>query len=446
MKKTRASSLLGFLPLAVIALLVAGCGRGNGFESAASKTPTLEPTETPFPIWTPPPPMPENSAITLVPAGPPTSYGELPAGIYVADASTGEAFQVVTAPGPILEPWEWISPTQLVLCGWEPPDRSCYLLDLDAKTLRRLPRSNEHGITVSHSGDLMTTLDLFDLVISSVADDREIGRIVNGPMAIENWNPYVSWAPDDKHIYVRSAGSTTGLIASVEAAPKVVAADTPGATETADWTPDSRAVVFANGDGVFSIDATSGETTRLYSWPAGSNVVPEEVRLSPDGKYALAETYKTREAYIVPLDGRTQGIRITNVEPSDSAWSPTDDVLALIADRCTQDSRLVLVNPDGSIRTTVKDADFIPRFSADGRMMAFVGPDPSASGTQVAYGVVVRSASGDYSVASFVPNLFDDTTWSPDGRWFADETGIMPAPYANSCMETSSKTEITPFP
>ncbi|MGA2285325.1 MAG: hypothetical protein ABSG55_03540 [Dehalococcoidia bacterium] len=441
MRDAKATSLLPFLVIAVAALLVAGCGR-SGADNAASNAPTI----TPFATETPSPLLPELSSITLAPAGPPAADGELPAGIYIADASTGQAYQVVTAPGPILEPWEWISPTRLVLCGWQASDRSCYLLDLDGKTLRRLPRSDEQAITFSHSGDLMTTLDLFDLVISSVADDREIGRIVNGPMAIENWNPYVSWAPDDKHIFVRSAGSTTGFIASVEAMPKTVSADTPGNNVTADWMPDSSAVVFANDSGIFSIDAASGQTTTLYSWPAGSSFAPDDVRLSPDGKSALVMEYPSRTAYVVPLDGSAGGTEITNVEPLDTQWSPTDDVLALIADRCTSDSRLLLINPDGSIRTTVDGADFIPRFSADGGMIAFVGPDPSGSGTQGSYGVVVRSAGGDYGVASFVPNFFDDTTWSPDGRWFADETGIMPPPYANSCVETASKTEITLFP
>ncbi len=440
-KDAKVGSLLAFVAVAAMALLVAGCGSGSGAASVSSNTATTEPTATPFLTETPPPPLPELSAITLEP----TAGGDYPPGMYLVDASTGQPYQIVTAPGPILEPWEWISATQLVLCGWMPSDRNCYLLDLDAKTLRRLPRSDEQGITVSHSGDFMTSLDLFDLVISSVADDREIGRIVNGPMAVENWNPYVSWAPNDKHIFVRSAGSTTGFIASVEATPTVVPADTSGDSGTMDWTPDSRAVVFASSDGVFSIDATSGETTRLYSWPAGSSVAPDAIRLSPDGKFALAVEYASRDAYVVPLDGSAGGIHITNVESEDTGWSPTEDVLATIADRCTPDSRLLLVDPDGSIRTTIAGADFIPRFSADGSMIAYEGADPAASEGADTNGVVLRSASGDYHVTSFLPGFYDDTTWSPDGRWFADETGIMPPPYANSC-DTTAKTEIKPFP
>jgi len=439
-KDARVGSLLVLLTVAAMVLVVAGCGRGSGADDVSSNTATSGPTATLFLTETPSPPLPELSSITLAP----TARGDYPPGMYIVDASTGRPYQIITAPGPILEPWEWISPTQLVLCGWMPSDRSCYLLDLDAKALRRLPRSDEQGITVSHSGDLMTSLDLFDLVISSVADDREIGRIVNGPMAIENWNPNVSWAPDDEHIFLQSAGSTTGFIASVEAEPKLVPADAP-VSGMVDWTPDSRAVVFANTDGIFSIDATSGETTRLYSWPAGSNVAPDAVRLSPDGKFALAVEEVSRDAYVVPLDGSPGGTKITNVESEDTGWSPTEDVLATIADRCTPDSRLLLVNPDGSIRTTITGADFIPRFSADGSMIAYEGADPSASGTQPAQGVVVRSATGGYQVTSFLPGFFDDTTWSPDGRWFADETGIMPPPYANSC-DTTAKTEITQLP
>ena len=172
-------------------------------------------------------------------------------------------------------------------------DRSCYVLDLDAKTLRRLPRSDEHGITVSHSGDLMTSLDLFDLVISSVADGREIDRIVNGPCLSRTGNPYVSWAPDDKHIFFRSAGSTTGFIASVEATPKMVAADTPGdravtgRRTVARWSsPTSTAS---------SQSMPTGPHGALYSWPAGSSVVPDDLRLSPDGKFALVMEYRSRD-------------------------------------------------------------------------------------------------------------------------------------------------------
>ncbi len=429
------------LPALAAVVLLAGCGGGSGANSTSSNTPSPAPPATSFATETPPPDLPELSSISLQPG----EQGQYQSGMYLVDAATGQPYQIVTAPGPILDPWEWISPTQLVLCGWVPQDRNCYLLDIDAKTLRRLPRSDQQDVTVSHSGDLMTSLDLFDLVISRIADDQEIGRIVNGPNPIDNWNPYVRWSPDDTRLFLRAAGGATGYIASVEATPQLLPAGTVPSGAIVDWTPDSRSVVFADQSGVSSIDAATGQTTRLFAWPAGSSITPDEVRVSPDGRFALVLAFAARDAYVVPLGGSATGIHISNVESMDIAWSPKGDVLALIADRCTADSRLLLVNADGSVRTTINGANFIARFSADGSMVAYEGLDPAASGPDAAQGIVVRNA-GDYSVASFVPGLFDDTSWSPDGRWFSVETALMPPPYANSCVETASKTEIRPFP
>jgi Tol biopolymer transport system component len=104
------------------------------------------------------------------------------------------------------------------------------------------------------------------------------------------------------------------------------------------------------------------------------------------------------------------------------------------------------VNPDGSVRSTVEGAAQIPRFSADGRMIAYEGSGPPEKGMQDTFGIVVRSAEGNNDLVSFMPDFYDDETWSPDGRWFADSTGLDPAPYTDSCVGDLAKTEILPFP
>jgi hypothetical protein len=451
-KNARAVSLVGLLILAASALLIAGCGRGNGAENAASQstaTATREPTETPFPTWTPAPSLPETSSVSLEPAHL-TQNGQWPRpdGLFIADASTGEVFWAKTQPGPTLYPQQWVSPTRLVVYTWNSPDSSYYLLDLDAKSLRRLSVSADEGaVSFSHAIGLMTsTVPNGELIISSIADNREVARIANGPTAIANWSPYVQWAPDDKHIFFRSANSTSGTIASVEPTPVIVPAETPGDVGPIAWTPDGRAVVFANTDGIFSIDATSGQTTRLYSWPAGINVVAEEISLSPDGEHAFVALSggPQRDALIVPLNGRTQGSRITYIEMSDTAWSSANDLLAVIADRCTPDSRLLLVNADGSLRATIAGAGFIPRFSEDGSVFAYVGNGPPELGMQGQWGTTVRNAA-DGTLVSFAAGFPDDNYWSPDGRWLADTPNDI-APYTDSCASGLEKTEILPFP
>ena len=206
-------------------------------------------------------------------------------------------------------------------------------------------------------------------------------------------------------------------------------------------------MIFANAEGIFSIDATSGQKTRLYAWPSGAGKVYGELALSPDAKYALvsAGSGSKRDAVIVPLGGRTKGVRIAYVELSDAAWSPTEDFLAVIADRCTPDSRLLLVNADGSLRATIPGAEFIPRFSADGTTMAYFGSGPEGSAKGGQGGIVIRSATGDNALIAFAPGLFNDGAWSPDGRWMAYSPSG-PSPFVDSCAVGDERTAITPFP
>ena len=167
---------------------------------------------------------------------------------------------------------------------------------------------------------------------------------------------------------------------------------------TATWSSDGSAIVFANAKGIFSVNADSGEKTPLYSWPAGQRRGPDFLKLSPDGKYALAAGHGLPDGFralVVPLAGGTQGIQITSVDAFNAEWSPTEDVAAVIADWCKPEARLLLVNPDGSIRSTVEPArSQIPRFSADGSMIAYEGSGPQEKGMQDQFGIVVRSAGG----------------------------------------------------
>jgi hypothetical protein len=372
----------------------------------------------------------ETSTVTLEKVTAPDNGVE--GRLYIGDTSTGEIFRVKTQPDSWLSAYQWVSSTKLIAVG---DRRDYYLLDLSAKTLRRLPGPvAESNVTFSHSGELMAmTGPNGELMIWSVEEDRELARITTGPIS------HTVWSPDDKHIFWPGAPSG---IASVGPEPVVVAADTGESGLTAAWSSDGTSVVFNGGDGIYSTDADSGAKTLLYSWPAGVEPMPEAPKLSPDGKYALVAARGTDDGFsfralIVPLDG-TPGVQVTSAWAADAEWSPVEDVVAVVADWCKPESRLLLLNPDGSIRSTFEGAMQIPGFSPDGSMIAYVGSDPQG-GTDG--GVLVRSVEGE-SVVAFLPGFLRDDVWSPDGRWLA----YTPGPLTYQCAEIAGSTQVLPFP
>ena len=373
--------------------------------------------------------LPENSTLTLEKVTAPDADAE--GKLYLGDTATGNIFRVKTRPDSWLSAYQWVSPTQLIVAGYY---HDYYLLDLTAKTLDRLPGTVAgSNVSISHSGELMAIPGpTGDLMLWSVKDDAQVASISAGPVG------YTLWSPDDKHIFWPGAPSG---IASVGSQPAVVAADTREGALSVTWSRDGASIIFNGGDGIYSIDADSGARTLLYSWPAGLQLLPEAPKLSPDGKYALVAARDASgtgfRALIVPLDG-TAGVQVTSVWPEDAEWSPAEDVVAVVGDWCKPESRLLLLNADGSVRSTFEGATQIPVFSADGSTIAYVGYDPQG-GTDG--GLVVRNVAGG-NVVAFLPGFLRDDVWSADGRWLAYTPG--PVPY--QCMEVTGSTQVLPFP
>ncbi|MGA2285326.1 MAG: hypothetical protein ABSG55_03545 [Dehalococcoidia bacterium] len=413
MKTAVVASVLGAVLIAS-SLLVAGCGSGDG----DSATPAV---------------LPASSHVTLTQVKAPDSNAS--GTLYIGDSSTGDIFQVNTQPKSTLSPLQWLSPTQLIVAGYY---GDYFVLDLDAKTLSQLPGTvSESRVTFSHAGDMLaTTGPNGELLIASAKDGTQLSEVTSNPTA------YALWAPDDKHVFW--PGSPSG-IAAVGSGWKVVTVDTGQSALNAIWTKDSKSVVFTDSAGVYSVDAESGAKTMLYSWPAGSNVQPHDLQVSNDGDYALVTTSGSGvRALVVSLSGATKGSQVTATWSGNATWSPTEDVLATIADWCTPQARLLLLNPDGSVRSTVATDQALqtPAFSPDGRTIAYVGADPNAQGSTTAKdGLVLRNVA-ENAVVTFLPGFHRADSWSPDGHWLAYSPG--PTPY--ECMDTGGSTQILPFP
>ena len=134
-------------------------------------------------------------------------------------------------------------------------------------------------------------------------------------------------------------------------------------------------------------------------------------------------------------------MQVTSVWGDDAEWSPNGNVLAIIADWCKPNARLLLLNPDGSIRSTVATDDpalQIPSFSPDGSVIAYVGSDPNGGGEGRAGAEERRGQQR----RAFLPGVHGDDFWSPDGHWLA----YSPGPLSYQCMDVAGATEILPFP
>jgi len=169
-------------------------------------------------------------------------------------------------------------------------------------------------------------------------------------------------------------------------------------------------------------DLRTGQKRRLTKHPGTFENVGWSLP-SPDGKQVAYTWFNPdgfRDLRIVGIDGSEPRVlyRHAEVFPDLTDWSPDGKSLLAVLSRKDKTNQMVLVSVrDGSVRilkTSEGDAPWRPRFSPDGRYIAYAFPKQPGSGDDGIFLFALDSGRESLLVQPPVDENCPD--WTPDGR------------------------------
>jgi Tol biopolymer transport system component len=235
-------------------------------------------------------------------------------------------------------------------------------------------------------------------------------------------------------VALTSGKTAAATSASRDAAPALSA--TPDCRPHSDaspaWSPRGTVIAFARTDGggsaaIYSIRPDGTRLRRLWAPPAG---VPGAPVWSPGGGLiaVAVHTDDRRQVWRVAADGSSPRMLIDDpYEPRvgvrDLSFSPDGERVAFVG-RSVGSSQLEVVGVSGTGRTrlTSEVEVFNPRWSTDGRYLAYRSEgrirvvEPTGSGARA----LTPPFQFEYGTAQ---------SWSPDGKWLTHEGGGEPSPH-----------------
>jgi tricorn protease len=241
------------------------------------------------------------------------------------------------------------------------------------------------------------------------------------------------WTPDGAHLYYMSDRDGNENLWTMS----VGSADAKQATTFREgrvlWPSiayDGSAIVFERNFGIWRLDVASGKANAIpiaLRGIAGDPAIEHrnisdrfrEFALSPDGKkFAFVAR---GDVFAAPTKDTGSAARVTNTAGAEFhvTWSPDSKSLVYVSDRggtphlyrydFATEKETQLTSGDGS--------DLVPRFSPDGKLLAFQRNHRELDVLDLATSQVKTLASGHFDPAPFVSTLTYD--FSPDSKWIA---------------------------
>jgi Tol biopolymer transport system component/C-terminal processing protease CtpA/Prc len=294
----------------------------------------------------------------------------------------------------------------------------------DGKSLALVGYGSASGLWWRHGRSHMDETQLWLL------DDSRHFRQLAGDGAKQIWP---MWSPDGKRLYYMSDRTGpenlwTMLVGASDAKP--VTTFTNGRVLWPSISYDGSAIVFERNLGIWKLDLASGIASAIPIRLEGIAAAPAvehrrlndrftEYALSPDGKkFAFIVR---GEVFAAPAKEPGDALRITNTAAAESnlAWSPDSKSIVYCSDRdgvhhiyrydFATEKETPLTSGDGS--------DAIPRFSPDGKLLAFERNHRELDVLDLATNQVKAIATGRFDRRPYVsPRAYD---WSPDSKWIA---------------------------
>jgi tricorn protease len=264
---------------------------------------------------------------------------------------------------------------------------------------------------------------------------RRAGAGASGPEGAKEAWPM--WSPDGRRLWFMSDrfGAENLWVQEVgETGPGTATAVTRFTDGRVLWPTlswNGRTIVFERGLGIWQLDTATGAATEVPITLEGSAAGPaldrrdvgseiEQLALAPDGKKVAFVAHG--EIFAAPAKEGGQAARVTRTPEAaeyQAVWAPDSRRLAYVSER-GGDHKLWLYDFATGEETALAPgpgADDTPRFSPDGKLLAFQRDRRELRVLDLATGKDRRLAE----VLLDNPPLGSDRpfAWSPDGRWIA---------------------------